>query len=76
MWGNQFWLGSRQMCETFMNPHYVFMSNKYYRKHPNLASESAPFDIEYRIIYAKYSADLQIQPEYTRKVSLKQKFAA
>lgn len=70
MWGNKYWFGSRQICETFQIPHPILMSDELPRKNPHLANETSPINISYRIIFLSYSNYWQIQPEFSRTVNI------
>lgn len=63
--GNNFWLGSIKGCAAIKEPFRLTLSNRFHRDmKPNLLYAKAPFDIEYRMVYAKHKSPWQIQVEF------------
>lgn len=63
--GQNFWLGSIKGCEAVRNPHTLTLSNRFERiMHANLMKSTAPFDIDYRVVYASHTSPWQIQVEF------------
>jgi hypothetical protein len=54
-------LGSQKGCESAQQPLSLAMSDRYHRiMLPDLIQSVAPFDLEYRLVYAKHSSKWQI----------------
>lgn len=63
--GQNFWLGSMKGCEAVQKPHTLTLSNRFQRfMHSALLTSTAPFDIEYRMVYAEHKSPWQIQVEF------------
>jgi Nose resistant-to-fluoxetine protein, N-terminal domain len=59
--GNNHWLGSQKGCESAQQPLSLAMSDRYHRiMLPDLIQSVAPFDLEYRLVYAKHTSKWQI----------------
>lgn len=76
VFGQNFWLGSIKGCEAVQKPHQITLSDRFPRfMHPDLMTSTAPFDIDYRMVYAEHKSPLQIQVEFVleKMVNLKKK---
>lgn len=63
--GNNHWLGSRIGCESVKTPLYVTMSDRFERlMKPDLLYDTAPFDVNYRVVYAKHYSPWQIEVKF------------
>lgn len=64
--GHNYWLGSIEGCKAVQQqPLSIRMSNRFERfTHNSLWSEMAPFDIDYRMVYAEHRSSFQIQVEF------------
>lgn len=63
--GQNFWLGSMKGCEGVRKPHRITLSNRFQRHmHANLLKATAPFDIDYRVIYVEHKSPWQVQVEF------------
>lgn len=63
--GHNFWLGSIQGCEAVRKPHKITISSRFERNmHDDLLRAKAPFDINYRVVYASHKSPWQIQVEF------------
>lgn len=63
--GNNFWLGSIKGCDSARKPHALVISERFDRHmHPNLLKQTAPFDIDYRVVYASHTSPWQSQAEF------------
>lgn len=63
--GHNFWMGSMKGCEAVQNPLPLTISNRFERfMHADLWSARAPFDIEYRMVYAEHRSPWQVQVEF------------
>lgn len=52
-------------CEAVREPHTITLSNRFERyMHTNLMNSKAPFDINYRVVYAVHKSPWQIQVEF------------
>lgn len=63
--GHNFWMGSMRGCEAVQKPPPLTISNRFQRfMHTNLLSSTAPFDVEYRMVYAEHRSPWQVQVEF------------
>lgn len=63
--GNNHWFGSEKGCQSTQAPLYVTLSNRFERlMKPNLIHATAPFDMDYRIVYAKHYSPWQIEIKF------------
>lgn len=63
--GQNFWFGSIRGCEAVQKPHRLTLSNRFQRfMHSDLLTSTAPFNIDYRMVYAEHRSPLQIQVEF------------
>ncbi|XP_055312462.1 O-acyltransferase like protein-like [Sitodiplosis mosellana] len=63
--GHNFWMGSIQGCHAVQNPPPLTISNRFKRfAHSDLWSATAPFDIDYRMVYAEHRSPFQVQVEF------------
>ena len=65
MLGNNHWLGSTKGCESVKAPLYITLSNRFERlMKPDLIRDTAPFEVEYRIAYAKHYSPWQVEIKF------------
>lgn len=65
VWGNNFWLGSIKGCESAQAPKRITLSERFNRNMKSgLLTAKSPFDVDYRMIYAKHNSPWQIQVEF------------
>jgi hypothetical protein len=58
--GNNFWLGSQATCNYANKKISIELSDRFQRNaKSNLFSDIAPFEVEWKMIYAKHSSPLQ-----------------
>jgi hypothetical protein len=63
--GNNHWLGSQKGCESVKAPLYVTLSNRFERlMKPDLIRSTAPFEMDYRVVYAKHYSPWQIEIKF------------
>lgn len=63
--GQNFWMGSIKGCEAVRQPHTITLSNRFQRyTHADLLTATAPFDVDYRVVYAAHKSPWQIQVEF------------
>lgn len=63
--GQNFWLGSMKGCAAVQKPPPLTISNRFQRfMHADLLTATAPFKIDYRMVYAEHRSPLQIQVEF------------
>lgn len=63
--GNNHWLGSRKGCDSVKAPLHVTMSDRFERlMKPDLIHDTAPFDMNYRVVYAKHYSPWQIEVKF------------
>lgn len=63
--GQNFWLGSIKGCASVQKPPPLTISNRFQRfMHSDLLTATAPFKIDYRMVYAEHRSPLQIQVEF------------
>lgn len=65
VWGNNYWLGSISGCAAVRNPMPLTLSSRFPRNMKStLIKAIAPFDVDYRMVYAKHQSPWQIQVEF------------
>jgi Nose resistant-to-fluoxetine protein, N-terminal domain len=63
--GNNHWLGSTKGCESVKMPLYITLSDRFERlMKPNLIREVAPFEVSYRMVYAKHFSPWQVEIKF------------
>lgn len=63
--GNNHWLGSRKGCESVKAPLYITLSDQFDRlMKPGLIRDIAPFEMDYRIVYAKHYSPWQVEIKF------------
>lgn len=63
--GNNHWLGSRRGCESVNTAFHVTLSDRFERlMKPDLLYDIAPFDVDYRMVYAKHRSPWQIEIKF------------
>lgn len=63
--GNNHWLGSEKGCESLKSPLHVTLSNRFERlMKPDLMHAVAPFEMNYRLVYAKHYSPWQIEIKF------------
>ncbi|KAL9915224.1 nose resistant to fluoxetine protein 6-like isoform 1-T3 [Glossina fuscipes fuscipes] len=62
VFGQNFWLGSREGCDAVRRPLGITLSANFPRiMHNSLISEIAPFEVDYRVIYLKHNSPWQVE---------------
>uniref|UniRef100_A0A1A9ZAU2 Nose resistant-to-fluoxetine protein N-terminal domain-containing protein n=1 Tax=Glossina pallidipes TaxID=7398 RepID=A0A1A9ZAU2_GLOPL len=62
VFGQNFWLGSREGCGAVRRPLGITLSANFPRiMHNTLISETAPFEVDYRVIYLKHNSPWQVE---------------
>ncbi|XP_052873848.1 nose resistant to fluoxetine protein 6-like [Anopheles cruzii] len=65
MWGHNHWIGSEKGCESTRSPLSITLSDRYRRNmKPNLVSALAPFELDYRIVFAKHHSAWQVEMKF------------
>ncbi|XP_053674198.1 nose resistant to fluoxetine protein 6-like [Anopheles nili] len=65
MWGHNHWIGSEKGCQTTRSPLSITLSDRYRRNMKrNLVSALAPFDFEYRMVFAKHRSAWQVEVKF------------
>lgn len=63
--GQNFLFGSAAGCRAVQRPNIVTISNQFKRyMDPNLLTNSAPIEVNYRMVYAEHQSLYQIQVEF------------
>lgn len=63
--GNNHWLGSSRGCESVKAPLHVTLSDRFERlMKPDLINDVAPFEVDYRVAYAKHYSPWQIEVKF------------
>lgn len=63
--GQNFWIGSLEGCKAVQKPIRLTFSNRFERSvNVDIWSAKAPFDIDYRMVYAVHRSPWQIQVEF------------
>nr|XP_014094116.1 nose resistant to fluoxetine protein 6 [Bactrocera oleae]XP_036233465.1 nose resistant to fluoxetine protein 6 [Bactrocera oleae] len=62
VFGQNFWLGSREACGAVKNPVAITLSKNYQRiMHYAIITERAPFDVDYRVVYLRHHSPWQVE---------------
>ncbi|XP_017150793.1 nose resistant to fluoxetine protein 6 [Drosophila miranda] len=62
VFGQNYWLGSRAVCEGVQRPVGITLSRNYERvMHYSILTQSAPFEMDYRMIYLRHSSPWQVE---------------
>lgn len=62
--GQNFWLGSREACEASNQPLSITLSPQFPRQmHPGIVKDTAPIDMNYRVIYMRHNSPWQLHIE-------------
>uniref|UniRef100_A0A182P9W7 Nose resistant-to-fluoxetine protein N-terminal domain-containing protein n=1 Tax=Anopheles epiroticus TaxID=199890 RepID=A0A182P9W7_9DIPT len=65
MWGHNHWIGSEKGCESTRSPLSITLSDRYRRNMKrNLVSALAPFELDYRIVFAKHQSAWQVDVKF------------
>lgn len=63
--GNNHWLGSTKGCESVKEPLYITLSDRFERlMKPDLIYDTAPFEVDYRVVYAKHYSPWQVEIKF------------
>ncbi|GAB0090978.1 uncharacterized protein DMENIID0001_057660 [Sergentomyia squamirostris] len=63
--GNSHWMGSRAACEAAENVLGLTFDERYSRSmHPHLFTSTAPFSVDYRMVYATHSSPVQFEMKF------------
>lgn len=69
MWGHNHWIGSEKGCESTRTPLSITLSDRYRRNMKrNLVSALAPFELDYRIVFAKHQSAWQVDVKFQSEV--------
>lgn len=62
VFGQNYWLGSRDGCEGVRRPVGITLSRNYERvMHYSILTQSAPFGMDYRVIYMRHRSPWQVE---------------
>ncbi|KAH8297034.1 hypothetical protein KR044_003869 [Drosophila immigrans] len=62
IFGQNYWLGSREACRAVQRPVGVTLSKHHERvMHFGLLTQQAPFEMDYRVVYVRHSSPWQVQ---------------
>uniref|UniRef100_A0A182NT32 Uncharacterized protein n=1 Tax=Anopheles dirus TaxID=7168 RepID=A0A182NT32_9DIPT len=65
MWGHNHWIGSEKGCESTRSPLSITLSDRYRRNMKrNLVTALAPFELDYRIVFAKHQSAWQVDVKF------------
>uniref|UniRef100_A0A182R0D9 Nose resistant-to-fluoxetine protein N-terminal domain-containing protein n=1 Tax=Anopheles farauti TaxID=69004 RepID=A0A182R0D9_9DIPT len=65
MWGHNHWIGSEKGCESTRAPLSITLSDRYRRNMKrNLVTALAPFELDYRIVFAKHQSAWQVDVKF------------
>lgn len=63
--GNNHWLGSTKGCESVKEPLYITLSDRFERlMKPDLIYDTAPFEVDYRVVYTKHHSPWQVEIKF------------
>lgn len=62
VYGQNYWLGSREACNGLQSPVGITLSKNFDRvMHYGLITQQAPFDMDYRVIYLRHTSPWQVE---------------
>ncbi|KAL7737376.1 hypothetical protein ACLKA6_012986 [Drosophila palustris] len=62
IFGQNYWLGSREVCRSVQRPVGITLSRNYERvMHYGLITQQAPFDMDFRVVYLRHSSPWQVE---------------
>ncbi|XP_037717155.1 nose resistant to fluoxetine protein 6 [Drosophila subpulchrella] len=62
VFGQNYWLGSREACHGVQRPVGITLSRNYERvMHYSILTQSAPFGMDYRVIYLRHRSPWQVE---------------
>ncbi|KAH8319680.1 hypothetical protein KR074_003519 [Drosophila pseudoananassae] len=62
VFGQNYWLGSREACRGVQRPVGITLSRNYERKmHYSILTQRAPFPMDYRVIYLRHRSPWQVE---------------
>ena len=65
MFGNNYWLGSRDACTLLNRPLKMYLAVRNNRKSiPNVIEIASPIPVEYRVFYLKHESKFQVEVDF------------
>ncbi|XP_055838258.1 nose resistant to fluoxetine protein 6-like [Episyrphus balteatus] len=65
IWGQNYWLGSKQGCAAVKAPVRITLSNQFERTmKEGLINQMAPFAMDYRVVYMKHNSPWQVEIKF------------
>ncbi|XP_055920543.1 nose resistant to fluoxetine protein 6-like [Eupeodes corollae] len=65
IWGQNYWLGSKQGCDAVKAPVRITLSNQFERTMKDgLINQMAPFEMDYRVVYMKHNSPWQVEIKF------------
>ncbi|EDW58243.1 nose resistant to fluoxetine protein 6 [Drosophila virilis] len=62
IYGQNYWLGSREACKGVQRPVGITLSKNFERvMHHGLITQQSPFDMDYRVIYLRHNSPWQVE---------------
>ncbi|XP_017014310.2 nose resistant to fluoxetine protein 6 [Drosophila takahashii] len=62
VYGQNYWLGSREACRGVQRPVGITLSKNFDRvMHYGIITQQAPFDMDYRVLYLRHSSPWQVE---------------
>ncbi|XP_034111657.1 nose resistant to fluoxetine protein 6 [Drosophila albomicans] len=62
VYGQNYWLGSREACKGVQRPVGITLSKNFDRvMHYGLITQQAPFDMDYRVVYLRHNSPWQVE---------------
>ncbi|KAH8365985.1 hypothetical protein KR093_007917, partial [Drosophila rubida] len=62
VYGQNYWLGSREACKGVQRPVGITLSKNFERvMHYGLITQQAPFDMDYRVVYLRHNSPWQVE---------------
>ncbi|XP_034483397.1 nose resistant to fluoxetine protein 6 [Drosophila innubila] len=62
VYGQNYWLGSREACKGVQSPVGITLSKNFDRvMHYGLITQQAPFDMDYRVVYLRHNSPWQVE---------------
>ncbi|EDV95605.1 GH15688 [Drosophila grimshawi] len=62
VYGQNYWLGSREACKGVQHPVGITLSKNFERvMHHGLITQQAPFEMDYRVVYLRHNSPWQVE---------------
>lgn len=70
VWGNNYWISSRELCAVINDPIDLGLSDRYNRRnHKDLTLSASPFRVNYQVVYIRHRSIFQLDQKIYDKVA-------